>query len=471
MNDSHSKTDINDGDQLVDISELFLRARRGLPQITGLGLLALAFAVAAFVFTSPFFAKSTTARVAFSFTGFERGQYPDKSKFQPDDLRSPEVVATALEHEKLDTSQEFQSNVRGALTIEGIIPSNVIRERDRLRALGQTLPIYIPDEYLVTLSLPKSYRLSDAQRNQLLSAIIGAYKSKFQRTYANVPPGFGNVFETLRGADYYEYELILTAEIQNIIAYLENQDEIAKTFRSQSTNLSFGDLLRQTQLFAEIQLDETLGLIRVNGVSNDRKTALVKMDYRLRTLADQENKALEDEKVINDLLEKAQAHAQGYVLGVKSQTVQQRPETPIIDQGLIDSLLANDSNNFLVRQALSAGLNLKKIQAEKAILVERRKSLLDFVAGPDKSEDILSKVQKSLVQLKNAYDELIGRLRATNADFEGQRYADAVIETMPAKTQSVYRGVAVAAAVGLAVGMLAGLGLSLMGVIIGRKNP
>src|SRR5208283_3815339 len=231
--------------------------------------------------------------------------------------------------------------------------------------------------------------LSNRQREQLVNDVISAYRDKFQRTYANVPLGIGNAFETLKGADFFEYELVLNEEVQNLVTYLDQQIEIAKSFRSPTTNLSFGDLHRETELFAQIRLNETLGLIRENGLSKDRKTAMVKMNYYLRTLQDQESKAVEEEKVIQDLLSRIDQHSQNYVLGVKSQAVQPRPETPILDQGLIDSLLANDAYNFLIRQALDAGLAVKRIQAEKAQLLERRKSMADFIEKDGKNQSIL----------------------------------------------------------------------------------
>src|SRR5208283_2881846 len=101
--------------------------------------------------------------------------------------------------------------------------------------------------------------LSNRQREQLVNSVINAYRDKFQRTYANVPLGIGNAFETLKGADFFEYELVLNEEVQNIINYLNEQIEITKSFRSPSTNMSFGDLLRETELFAQIRLNETLG--------------------------------------------------------------------------------------------------------------------------------------------------------------------------------------------------------------------
>ena len=447
---------------------MFARLARGLAQTLGLAALGLAIAAVIYLTASPSTTATTSMRVTFAFSGYGRGEYPDHSKFQPDDLRAPDIIAEALKRQGLENTEGFASKLRAALTIEGIIPPSVINERDRLRAAGQTPAPYIPDEYLVTLTLPRNFPLTSRQREPLLYEIVSMYQTKFLRTYAEVPLAFGNAFETLHSADYFEYELILNKEIQNITAYLNQQLDQAKTFRSPTTNLSFSDLLKQIELFAQIRLNETLGLIYQNGLSRDRATAMVKMDYYLRTLEDQEQKAMEEERVVDELLAKAQERSQNYVLGIKSQAAQQRPETPVLDQGLVDSLLANDAYNFLVRRALDAGLAVKSIQADKAQLLERRKNMVTFLksTGEDQSV-IIAQVQKSLVDLETSYKELITDIRKTHADIARQQFADAVRISMQPVTGSKYRPLAVAGAIGGFLGLALGMGLSLVGVYIG----
>ena len=456
----------------IDLREVFARLARGLAQTLGLAALGLAIAAIIYLLAGSFTTATTSMRTTFAFSGIEKGEYPDHSKFQPDDLRAPDVVIEALNRQKLDTSQVFKSTIRAALTVEGIIPPDVIKTRDRLRAAGQNPPAYIPDEYLVTLTLQRKFPLNTQQRGLLLNGIVSAYQEKFQRTYGMVPQAFGSAFDTLRNADYFEYELILDAEMQSIISYLNQQLEQAKTFRSSTTNLSFSDLLRQTESFSQIRLNETLGLIRQNGLSRNRGIAMVKMDYLLRTLGDQEQKAMEEEKVVQDLLTKTQERAQNYVLGIKSQATQQRTEAPILDQGLIDSLLANDASNFLVRQALAAGLEVKRIQAEKAQLLERRKNMEGFLksAGEDQSA-IIAQVQKSLLDLEASYKDLVSNIRKTQADFAKQQFADAIRISMQPITGSLYRSMVVAAAIGGFIGLALGMGLSLLGVYLGGRKP
>jgi len=464
----HSFAAESDPYEGLDLREVFARLGRGLPQILGLAALGLVVAAVIYLIASPSTSSTTSMRVAFAFDGAAQGLYPDHSKFEPGDLRSPDVILDALKRMGLATNEEFLSKIRAAVTVEGIIPADVVKQRDRLRAAGQTVPPYIPDEFLATLTLPRSFALDTRQREFLLNDIVGAYRQKFQRTYTTVPKAFGNAFDTLRNADHFDYELLLGREVRNITDYLEQQLDQAKTYRSPTTNLSFSDLLKQTTLFKQIRLNETLGLIRENGLSRNRATAMTKMDYYLRTLEDEESEALEQQKVIQDLLNKTQDRSKDVVLGVKSQVGQQRPESPVLDQGLIDSLLANDAYNFLVRKALDAGLTVTRVQAEKAKLIERRKIMEGFMKSSTVDQSaIIARVDKSLIELETAYNQLVSDVRETYADFAKQQFADAIRVTMSPVTESKYRPLATAGVIGGFLGLALGMGLSLLGIYAG----
>jgi hypothetical protein len=455
----------------IDLRDLFVRIMRGLPQIIGLALIGLVVAAAGYMVYSPYKSVSTTTRVSFSFPGFEKGEYPDKSKFQADDLRSPDVVAEAIKRCGLDVSADYQGKIRAALNVEGIVPPNIVKDRDRLRASGQTPPVYVPDEYTVTLTLDRKFPMDRSQRQHLLGEIISVYRENFRRTYADTPLAFGNAFEVLNNADYPDYELVFDREMQSISTYLTEKSDTAKLFRSASTNLTFSDLLKQTQLFTQIHLNETLGLIHQNGLSRNRKIALVKLGDALRLLNDEERRAIDEEGVVKDLLAQAQSREQNYVLGVKSQASQPRTNAPIIDQGVIDSLLANDSYGFLVKQALKAGLKVKQVQADKALLLEQIENLKSF-SKENISEQgaIIDEVKKSSAALESSYKELINNIKNTHADYSRQIFGDAIRISDQINTDSMVRPILMPGVVGLFLGFAAGAGLSLLGVYIGKKH-
>ncbi|HVU16345.1 MAG TPA: hypothetical protein VHD32_05450 [Candidatus Didemnitutus sp.] len=451
-------------DDEVTLMDIVRRVRRGVAVTLGLTLIGGAVAAAGYWMAGRMDTTTSTMRVVFSFPGFEKGQYPDGSHFQPDDLRAPEIVAEALKRKGFDGEVANQSRIRSALTIEGIIPDSVVRERDRLRTVGQPIRTYVPDEYLVTLALPRSYALGVRDRELLLNEIVSVYQENFVRTYVALPLNFGKAFETLATADYFDYDLVLRRESQNIDDFLTQITGTARSYRSPRTNLSFSDLLKESALFTEIQMNEVLGLIRREGLSRDRKLAMVKMDYYLKTLSDEEAKALEDEKVVRELLQQAQEKQQSYALGIKSQAGNPKPDTTVtVDQGLVDSLLANDSYNFLVHRALDASLNTRRIQAEKAVLQERRASMEAFLKSDlaDKA-DSLGQFQKSYEELKVTYQRLIEDIRKTYEDYQRQQFGDAIRISMQAQTGSFFRRLVMAGIAGAFLGAVLGLGLSLV---------
>lgn len=452
-------------DDEIDFGELFARLRRGLPLITALALIGLAVAALVFVSSGAFLNTSTTIRVVFSFPGFEKGEYPDGSKFTPDDLRSPEIVAAALKRKSVIATDEIQGKIRAALSVVGLIPDSIVKERDRQRAAGLTPRTYIPDEYSISLSLPRASVLNTRQRKELLTEIVSLYREKFIRTYITLPLSMGKAFESLSDADYFDYDIVLFRESENISTFLTNMADKARAFRSPRTGLTFNDLLQRSQIFSQIRLNEVLGLIRRDGLSKNRVLSLVKMDYYIKNLSDDEKRAIQEEEVVQKLLQQTQERNQNYTLGLKTQTGNQRSDSLIVDQGLVDSLLANDSYNFLVREALESSLKTRRIQSDKAIMEERREVMLSFIESDkaDKS-NVFSQFEESLVSVSTSYENLISSMRDTYEDYQKQEFGDAIRISMQTKTENFYLQMAIAGFAGLGIGCSLGMGLSLFGL-------
>lgn len=460
-----------DTDDAIDFAELAVRLRRGYVMTLGLALLGLAIGLSlglALTWQQP---VASTLRVTFGFPGFEGGTYPNGSKFHPDDVRAPDIVNEAIKRLGLRVEgTDLASKIRGAISVSGLVSPAIIKERDRLRAAGQSLPAYIPDEYEVALSLPRNFPVDVRQRELLLSEIINVYLEKFRRTYVELPPEFGNAFTSLRNADFVEYELILTKEAQSLSALLQQQIEKAKLFRSSTNQLSFQDLLKQTELFTQIRLNDVLGLIYINGLSKDREYALIKMDYYMRTLEDQEQRLTREAEVVTNLLTKTQERSQNYVLATKAQ--QPQGAQPMLDQGFIDTLLANDAYNFLVRRALEAGLAVKRVQSDIAQLEGRRQRMESFTKGEIKDQAAaIANTQKALVELEIAYQELLSKVRATLDDYSRQEFADAIRVSMQAKTQAIFFNLLVGGVLGGGIGLALGLGVSLVHPRFASKSP
>jgi hypothetical protein len=455
----------------IDLREVFSRLMRGFAATVGLALLGLVIAMVAMLATNRFKSVTTSTRVVFSFNGFDRNEYPDHSKFQPDDLKAPDVVRAALKQQGLNPDPDTESKIRAAISIAGIIPDDVTKALDLLRASGQNPPVYQPDEYSVTLTLPRSFALNVAQRNRLLDDLVSVFREKFMRTYGQPALTFGTALDTLKDSDYPEYELVLNTEINSIQDYLTQQIALAPSFRSPTTNLTFKDLQDQTELFGQLRLNDVLGLIHEYGLTHDRDIALMKLNYYLHLLDERDHHAVEDESVVRDLLTQEQAHTQGYVLGIKSQVAQQRNEPTVLDQGLINSLLANDAYNFLVHRDLDAGLKVKEIQAEQVRVTDIRDNLKSFSkTSPGEQASLMGELANSLAKLKTEYLKLIDGIRKTQADFAQQQFGNAIRLSDQTRTPGMLRPLAIAGIVGAFLGAALGVGLSLLGIYIGSKE-
>ena len=125
----------NNEDDGLDFGELLLRVRRGLPLILGLALVGLAAGLAVSLVATSKQAAVSTLRVTFGFPGFERGTYPNGAKFQPDDIRAPDVVNEAIKRLGIQgMTPDLASKIRGAIGVSGFFSQDIIKERDKLRS-------------------------------------------------------------------------------------------------------------------------------------------------------------------------------------------------------------------------------------------------------------------------------------------------------------------------------------------------
>lgn len=407
--------------------------------------------------------RITTAHVQISFPGFERGEYPDGSKFQPGDLRRPSIIATALTQAGLPNTPESIAATRNALIVEGIVPPSALAARDRARDAGLPVPQFIPDQYELRFSPSRSADLDDTQRRRLLDAIVAAYRESFKNTHGDLPRRFGQAAAALRAVDYIEYELVLRSEIKSTRTFLEGRLENAKSFRATSTNLSFKDLIEQTELFERIQLNEVLGLIRSHGLSRDRDAAMTKMQNELRRLSDRLKLAQEEEALIKNLLLRTQSRAQEYAMDATI-GAQTSGQAPLIDRTMVATLLANDAHSRLVRESIDAGLRVTTIQNEILRMTEQYENMRSFLAnGAEKQSASLAEFETALKLLEESYAHLIENIRKTQGDFAAQFLGEAVRLNQPPQTATLTRPALLGGLMGAFLGACLGMGLSLLG--------
>src|ERR1700677_3484638 len=91
-NESHHPVDRDrDSYESIDLREVFSRLCRGLVPTLGFVALGLVLATVIYLVASPSTLATTSMRVTFAFSGYGKGEYPDHSKFEPDDMLAPDI--------------------------------------------------------------------------------------------------------------------------------------------------------------------------------------------------------------------------------------------------------------------------------------------------------------------------------------------------------------------------------------------
>ena len=354
-------------------------------------------------------------------------------------MKSPPIVAEAIRRKGLDQSGDFQRKISAAFDIEPVVPSALARAR--ALTAGQTPPTYIPDEYVVSLSLPRNSPPSIEERGLLLNEIVSVYQEQAQRIQASIPLPVGNLVEVLAHTDADDYGEVINAEVQSLTACLSQLNAEAPVFRSQKTNLSFSDLLRECQIFGQTYVSKTLKLIRLANAAATSRTALSKMDNDLQALADQEREAIEEQKTFREFLDEAEANIKG-------------PDA---------------TYDFAFRKALDAGIRVNGLQSDEARILGQRKRIEAAVSSDSRTEFTQKReVDLSLQPLETAYQKMVIDIRNTYADYARGRIIDAVhIESM-ATSSGVLWPLVTAGIVGLSLGLAGGIGMSLLRIYVGE---
>jgi len=452
--------------EFIDLKTILKTLVIGIPQAIAFASICLAISTIIFLIYSNFSHISTSTRVVFSFKGSNLGIYPDKSKFSYQDLISSDIIYNALKSEQFDTSKEFQNIIKESLNVEGNIPAERVKARDRLIALGQTVPIIIPEEYILSLNLKRNVNLRLDQRKYLLNSIVNSFREKFIRTYALPPIALGNLSATLQFADYDDFERILADNSNRIETYLTDLSKESGTFRSGKTKLSFGDLINENQDFNQIYKNKTLGLIHEGNLARDRKSALIKMDYQIYELSNLEKYQIEEERTVREFLNDAANHNSNYILGIKSQFNDSHSlNTPVIDKNLLDSLLANDTYSYIMKKALEASLKVKETQVQQIIISEKRKQMeLSLKSNSEIDKELSDEANKSMKELINSYEKLINDIRDTYSDYASQEFSDAIRLSAPIENESIWTSLLIFALTGSCIGGTLGMGLSLIDI-------
>lgn len=249
---------------------------------------------------------SLHALVGFSYNGIEKGLDPAGKNFDPYSIKNPAVIENALTSLGMDTEQ--LENIREGITLEGVIPKDVI---DRLTKYNSVLDTngnlgaaekilettYFPTQYHVYFNYSNT-SLTETEAVELINAILNEYNNYFYETYG-YNESLGNAVSVISYDDYdYSEAIDLFSNnlsiLKKYVRQLSNDDQTR--FRSSVTGYTFSDLYQSIDTVETIDLDKISSYVSVNNITKDKEAALAYYEYRIKALTRQKTQYEEEIK-------------------------------------------------------------------------------------------------------------------------------------------------------------------------------
>lgn len=253
--------------------------------------------------------KNLTALVSFNYDGIEQGLAPDGTSFDPNTLKSPAVIESALA--ELGETMDNLENIRQGITITGVIPSDAIDkitvyksvyEQGNLNAGERLLETsYFSTKYTVTFNYSKT-GYSPERASEVLNMMLNKYTDYFFDRYG-FNEALGNAVTALdyTNYDYAQAVEVFDSNLAELESYVYNlmQDDTSR-FRASSTGFSFADLYQAIRTLRTVDLDLISSYVTVNTVTKDKDTLLDYYNYQIEKLVRERSVAQEKLNSINE---------------------------------------------------------------------------------------------------------------------------------------------------------------------------
>lgn len=384
------------------------------------------------------------AVISFSYDGIDQGQDPNGGALDVTKIKSTPVVSAALESLQFDKVDV--EDVRSALKITGVMPDSVKQEIAVINAVAEDAAEYytnisdlnyFPSQYVVRLYKIKG--LNGEKTNELLNAILAAYRDYFMDTYANT-----DVLSISTGVlnyedyDYLQAADMLSNQIDLMQNYVDARAEESGTFRANCTGLSFGDLSSSIETIKTLDLGNFVSYVQSRNLTKDAATRADYYQYQIEQCDLQ--------------LQEVQAQ-----LSNVEKTIAEYEKDPVIVMSNQDSVTETEQKNAYYDEMLKQKLELTQQIASINTTLNENYTRLNALADMEKggSEDEFAHADTLLTNLiatVNSWAELVQN--TTEEYYNTSRYADAYQISVPAQYTSTGGLVSVAKIMLLCVGVL-----------------
>ena len=374
------------------------------------------------------------AMIGYGYTGIEYGNNPLGNRFDPDEIKSAEVIRAAGESLQRTFSDEEVERIREHIYISGSVPENVIDQIVTYRSdiadsqVSMTANIrksaYYPTRYQVWFDC-KGAGFGGREGDALFRAVLDSYRNWFYEEY-----GYNaSVEDSMRAFDYREYDydnavMVFESDLTLLRSYLSALAEKDSTrFVSQETGYSFLDLANAVDVICSEDLSRARSYILYNNLTRHKQEKIDYYNFKLQK-AEQDLKAEEERlEVLSELIdgyEKTQAVIAGNTAAGSYSVTRETVEGDVAQSGEEEEEAAaaypsaaagdvfvyqvsqqSDTYDSLISQRVSCETSIAKLQEEMDYYSERmQKYRANANAGnADMAEEMLAHMDEKVVKL------------------------------------------------------------------------
>ena len=390
-----------------------------------------------------------SATVSFSYEGIESGLAPNGNRFDPDEIRDPEIIRAAAGRIGLELTEEETGRIRDAMAINGSLPDGVIDRITKLKSQyeansisvlsAQQIKTYFPSQYTVALRLADA-GLDMATANRLLPAVLDAYRESFLTRY-----GYSTAVEKIMlGTGYSEYEYegavrVINNRLDLLLGYVNSFSAKDTTmFRSSLTGYSFEDL---SAAIATVKSQDVAALdsyISSNNVSKEWKQQRDEYHYMIEE-TERSEKALEERiETLNSVIA-GYAKTKTVVPGGSEiqKTSEEESGVATTTTGTYQVTQQSAMYDALIKRRIELQTELSGLKEEISLYRTRMNSI-----SGSSTKAAGEYVESEIARIDGKIRELVSAVRGTVNDYQkkgGMQTAFEVLDVRPAASFPILR--------------------------------
>lgn len=460
----------------IDLKELILKIIKGKKVIAFITLLAFVVSTIGLgVYTLVGKEDKGVASliVAFNYDGIDKGLDPMGKTFDPSEMKYAEIIDKTIQSLNLQEKNLTVEDIRSNISIDGIVPQDVMEriliinkmaEKDPSRLQELNDLEYHPVQYRLSLTVEKSWKLSQSEAKEILNSIIENYKEYFIAKYADTSALSTAVTKIdFERYDYPEYAMLAESQLQVIRSYLEAKATKAPDFRSKETQMTFGDILSQLEILESIDLNSIQALINSFVLTKDSDKLIATYENRILKLQLDVAKNEQQAKSLREQADTYKKDSNIMIMGDGTGTTVPMTEPSQTYDKLVEQVAAKTVAATSMKSDIDYYTQLVKRLRNNAISIENADGTTTTTTGitPANKEKYSKQVESQITTLSEEIDDLINlTIKTTEEYFQTEVFKDGVKVSVPA----VYSSNTIGALKTMVIGIGA---MTVLGLIIG----